>query len=344
MAIKTGEIATSYLRLGLDYSCSKCGQPNSTECVIKGTAQTGTAFGMNTDPNYAAKANQKAYGILGSLNDPDVTKRYNKAKLKCRCAHCGHKEPWTKLDLYPLLFTAIVWGLFTGLGMMATVSGGSKPLYLLIMAAIVIVPVALLLTIYAVVKHSILKKVKALPPQSHPRITLLPPDSTKLPYKHRTYPNFPEATEISRKRASRREGWMYLAYPWLFMNLGICIMVFGGKSETPVRAVLFAIASVALNILSLIHLHRDYHKVTEKKIAKSIARTIKRREEAEAARWRCTSFEYVSPAEVGKCMTCGTKDVPRNTFAIKNYMGFRQIPICAECAGKFQSSLVQKKE
>lgn len=344
MAIKTGEISTSYLRLGLDYTCSKCGQPNSCECIIKGTAQTNTVFGMNTNPGYAGQATQNAYGVLGALNHPDVTKRYNKANLKCKCSHCGNREPWTKLDLYPLLFSAITWGILAGSGSLSILFSGASPLHMLIVLGAALLPLAILLTIYGILRSGILKKIKALPPQAHPRVTLLPSDSTKLPYKHRTYPGFPDATSIARKRASRRETWFILAYGWLFLNLGLVLMTCSGQSDTPIRAFLFAAVSVALNILSLVHLHKNYHKVTEKKIAKSIAKTIKFKQETEAARWQCTSFQFVSPAEIGKCMTCGAKDVPRNTFAIKSSMGFRQPQICAQCAEKFQQALVPSKK
>ena len=152
--------ATASLDVDVRFVCSSCGTPN----IVSTTLQTYA--------NSAQAANQKMQNLLADFSSPDLTRRYARANLQCRCMVCKRKQPWTGLKMDRVNIYLWVLGLLGGL--MAL--GQSANVYLLrdlpLYLIIYMFPFAVLLA-YKIIRVSVYKKkLAALAPQCLPVITV----------------------------------------------------------------------------------------------------------------------------------------------------------------------------
>ena len=97
MRVKTGEIATVELNIDVQFRCSSCGTDNVEIETIRGSAQTPTIIGINTDRNFVSRAQDALKANLDAVLDQNNPKRFRAAGFTCKCRNCGHTEPWARM-------------------------------------------------------------------------------------------------------------------------------------------------------------------------------------------------------------------------------------------------------
>lgn len=124
MRVKTGETATTRLKVDVFYRCSVCGEDNLVTETITGSAHTGTIMGINLDQNLSAHAAENLQENLSTILDQDNPQRFRVANFTCKCRNCRHAEPWANMncdDLQPLytisrcVLSVSIFMLLTGL-------------------------------------------------------------------------------------------------------------------------------------------------------------------------------------------------------------------------------------
>lgn len=87
------------------YVCSKCGTTNLQKCFITEWADStrlGTFHTQSTYNKMAEESHEIAKFRFGRKIDKIIEEakhnKFRKAKLKCRCANCNHREPWSMMS------------------------------------------------------------------------------------------------------------------------------------------------------------------------------------------------------------------------------------------------------
>lgn len=112
--IGTNVTATSSIKAELTYVCSNCGKENCCEQRIEAQGyQNGPGYPneqfhefMEASATHGAK--KHLLEKIVALSQDDVSKRFSTAEFSCRCAHCGHKEPWARMD-YRWMEKPMIW-------------------------------------------------------------------------------------------------------------------------------------------------------------------------------------------------------------------------------------------
>lgn len=98
MPIKIGETATATARVDVQYRCSSCGKDNLETQSLSGMVETGTIFGINLNQHLHADAQKSLLENMELIMDESNPGRYTRARFTCACRHCGHIEPWAKMN------------------------------------------------------------------------------------------------------------------------------------------------------------------------------------------------------------------------------------------------------
>ena len=172
--------ATASLNVDVRFVCSSCGTPN----IVSTT--------LNTYGNSAQAANLKMQGLLADFSSPDLTKRYARANLQCRCMACKRKQPWTGMKMDRVNIYLWVLGLLGGTMALFTSADMSLvrhlPLFFL-MFAVYMFPFAVLLA-YKIIRVSVYKKkLAALAPQCLPVVTIRPKETSQADIMARVQEN-----------------------------------------------------------------------------------------------------------------------------------------------------------
>ena len=158
--------ATASLDVDVRFVCSSCGTPN----IVSTT--------LHTYANSAQAANLKMQSLLADFSSPDLTKRYARANLQCRCMACKRKQPWTGMKMDRVNIYLWVLGLLGGL-MALFKSAEASLLDLPLFFVIYMFPFAVLLA-YKIIRVSVYKKkLAALAPQCLPVVTIRPKETSQ---------------------------------------------------------------------------------------------------------------------------------------------------------------------
>ena len=168
--------ATASLDVDVRFVCSSCGTPN----IVSTT--------LHTYANSAQAANLKMQSLLADLSSPDLTKRYARANLQCRCMACKRKQPWTGMKMDRVNIYLWVLGLLGGL-MALFKSAEASLLDLPLFFVIHMFPFAVLLA-YKIIRVSVYKKkLAALAPQCLPVVTIRPKETSQADIMARVQEN-----------------------------------------------------------------------------------------------------------------------------------------------------------
>jgi len=118
MRVKIGETAIASIPVDISYRCSSCRKDNLETQTLTGEAYTGSILGVNLERNLRGKAQNNLQDKLEALLSTDNIQNYSKTAFTCRCRHCGHAEPWAKMNyarldkirnffLLPMLLTGV---------------------------------------------------------------------------------------------------------------------------------------------------------------------------------------------------------------------------------------------
>ena len=116
MGVQIGTTVTSTrsIRTELTYVCSKCGRENRCRQTIEiRSEQNGPAYpSRKAEERMAASAHlgvqKKTVDMLRQLTQEDVSKRFSTAGFTCCCEHCGHREPWARMN-YRWMEKPFIW-------------------------------------------------------------------------------------------------------------------------------------------------------------------------------------------------------------------------------------------
>ena len=168
--------ATASLDVDVRFVCSSCGTPN----IVSTT--------LHTYANSAQAANLKMQSLLADFSSPDLTKRYARANLQCRCMACKRKQPWTGMKMDRVNIYLWVLGLLGGL-MALFQSAEASLLDLPLFFVIYMFPFAVLLA-YKMIRVSVYKKkLAALAPQCLPVVTIRPKETSQADIMARVQEN-----------------------------------------------------------------------------------------------------------------------------------------------------------
>ena len=169
--------ATASLNVDVRFVCSSCGTPN----IVSTT--------LNTYGNSAQAANLKMQSLLADFSSPDLTKRYARANLQCRCMACKRKQPWTGMKMDRVNIYLWVLGLLGGLMALVQSAEASLLLYLPLFLIIYMFPFAVLL-VYKIIRVSVYKKkLASLAPQCLPVVTIRPKETSQADIMARVQEN-----------------------------------------------------------------------------------------------------------------------------------------------------------
>ncbi|MCI6958111.1 MAG: hypothetical protein SPI15_10145 [Candidatus Faecousia sp.] len=159
--------ATASLNVDVRFVCSSCGTPN----IVSTT--------LHTYGNSAQAANLRMQSLLAELSSPDLTKRYARANLQCRCMACKRKQPWTGMKMDRVNIYLWVLGVLGGVMALGQSAEAYLLLYLPLFLIIYMFPFAVLL-VYKIIRVSVYKKkLAALAPQCLPVVTIRPKETSQ---------------------------------------------------------------------------------------------------------------------------------------------------------------------
>lgn len=192
MGVQTGSYAKARLTLDVEltWQCSNCQKENQV-------VQTLTANATEAGPAYAKEKTQSEMREraannarlllehqLRDLNSSDPVRRYRTASFTCTCVHCGHREPWARMDYskLPVIRSVLKMIALWGGGLLAFfflsgIDGRNEQTLAVVFAAALVLPLLLLLILNTLQKRHTDKMeslIARLPPESHPEIKILP--------------------------------------------------------------------------------------------------------------------------------------------------------------------------
>ena len=169
--------ATASLDVDVRFVCSSCGTPN----IVSTT--------LHTYGNSAQAANLKMQSLLADFSSPDLTKRYARANLQCRCMACKRKQPWTGMKMDRVNIYLWVLGLLGGTMALVQSAEASLLRYLPLLLVFYMFPFAVLLA-YKIIRVSVYKKkLAALAPQCLPVVTIRPKETSQADIMARVQEN-----------------------------------------------------------------------------------------------------------------------------------------------------------
>jgi hypothetical protein len=165
-----------FIPLYVTYRCSKCGNTVVTNHIVRETTTAtnndtvvwqGTKEDFNNmDGKKELEPGRKIKKILAE----EEKGLYRLAEFNCKCGHCNHVEPWSKMRYY--IFDAI-FGTFLPFAILLTLIAFPIGIWLLGVEAL-----------YISIKHLhrafMENRIKQLPKLSLPCISLLPQESVEL--------------------------------------------------------------------------------------------------------------------------------------------------------------------
>lgn len=147
----------------------------------------------------------------------------------------------------------------------------------------------------------------------------------KIEYKYKEYPNFPEATELSRERGELK------ARLRIFSGF---LIAFG---------VIFLVAwyvSIPLLLLAIglkYYLKKHYDDATDRKVLKLMHEINENKRDRLENKYQCKFIKKTDNYMKGKCLVCFAQSDNLCQCRIKNSVGVRDIYICDSCISQFES-------
>lgn len=172
--------ATVSEKMTIQYTCSRCRNQNEVKARLSQTCTDGVAYLalpnlFRCEEKSIAQTNAK----VGALNrfvrkkniiqNSSALRAARTAHANCRCAKCGHQEPWAKRSFH-VAPAVVIAGLMIGfvlvlLALFGSASWKEITVPLLVVAAVMLLAAAAEATLYLIRKA----QTEKLPPESLPR-------------------------------------------------------------------------------------------------------------------------------------------------------------------------------
>lgn len=153
----------------------------------------------------------------------------------------------------------------------------------------------------------------------------------KIYYKYKQYEEFPNATEISK----RRELLGVLISSMITICLFLAILLFSTDDWLSSLVIIVSLSSALYYMLNI------YPKNTEKKIQKEIRESFERKIRIETTRYQCKKITVSDKQIIGTCKNC-FKSNRQLTFCEINMDSMtRELYLCDDCLQKFKSGITE---
>lgn len=206
----------NYIPLFVTYKCTQCRKTVTTKHIVQ---ETITVSNQNTvvwqeSPNHSVSSNEKSKiqqgRKLSKIYEEQKKGLYRLAEFDCRCPHCSHREPWSKMRYR---ITDTIFGALLPFG---------------VLFALILFPIGIsilgIVTAYLLIKriHRSIqeKEIRRLPQQSLPYFALSKEESIKLYNQSNTAaentsaPVLPIKSESSKAREFAQDEFSEIIKYW----------------------------------------------------------------------------------------------------------------------------------